>query len=81
MDILQIKQTLHRLFFEDNHRLIFWYDPEGEFVDSLPELDTVELIRLDQEPALGIKIRIEREQPKQQFLLYSPTPQPLPETD
>ena len=81
MDIPQIKQTLQQLFFEDNQRLIFWYDPEGEFVDSLPELDDVALIRLDQEPALGIKIRIEREQTEQRFLLYLPAAQPEPETD
>lgn len=81
MDIPQIKQTLSRLFFEDNNRLIFWHDPDAEFVDSIPELDDVLLIRMDQEPALGIKIRIEREQPDQRFLMYSPTLQPEPETD
>ena len=81
MDIPQIKQTLQRLFFEDQHRLIFWHDPEGEFIDSVPELAAVELIRMDEQPALGIKIRIEREQPQQKFLLYSPTSPPEPEND
>ncbi len=81
MDIPQIKQTLSRLFFEEKHRLIFWHDPDAEFTDSIPELDDVILIRMDQEPALGIKIRIEREQADQRFLLYSPTRQPEAETD
>ncbi|MCK5355168.1 MAG: BREX-1 system phosphatase PglZ type A, partial [Methyloprofundus sp.] len=81
MDIPQIKQTLSRLFFEDNNRLIFWHDPDAEFVDSIPELDDVVLIRMDQEPALGIKIRIEREQADQRFLMYSPTLQPEAKTD
>ena len=81
MDIPQIKQTLSRLFFEENNRLIFWHDPDAEFTDSIPELDDVVLIRMDQEPALGIKIRIEREQTDQRFLLYSPALQPKPETD
>jgi len=62
MDIPQINQTLSRLFFEENNRLIFWHDPNAEFTDSIPELDDVVLIRINQEPALGIKIRIEREQ-------------------
>jgi len=81
MDIPQIKQTLSRLFFEENNRLIFWHDPDAEFTDSIPDIDNVVLIRMDQEPALGIKIRIERKQPDQRFLLYSPTRQPEPETD
>ena len=32
MDIPQIKQTLSRLFFEDNNRLIFWHDPDILFI-------------------------------------------------
>ena len=55
-------------------RIVFWNDPEREFLNVLPFLllDGVTTLRLDQEAALEVKIRLERDDPTGKFLLYSP---------
>lgn len=62
--------------------ILFWHDPEGEFaptVDSLA-LEGVQLIRLDQVPAMQVKLQIERA-PRERWLLYSPSAEPAPHQD
>jgi hypothetical protein len=52
--------------------VVFWHDVEAEFaavVDGL-QLDGVQLVRLDDTPALRVKLDIERT-PDQRWLLYS----------
>ena len=59
------------------HAVVFWHDVEAEFstaVDDL-QLDGVQLIRLDDTPALRIKLDIARA-PKQNWLIYSNQPEP-----
>jgi uncharacterized protein (TIGR02687 family) len=81
MNISQITETLEK-FFETN-RIVFWNDGESEFTESLPEIvpADVEVLRLDKMGALAAKIKLELEQPKQKFLVYSPHPQSPPEDD
>jgi uncharacterized protein (TIGR02687 family) len=71
----QILSALKRLF--EKHRIIFWYDEKKEMrtdFDSL-ELSGIEKVEIaDNE--FGLKYRVLREQPKQQFLLYKEGPQP-----
>ena len=71
----QIPSALKRLF--EKHRIIFWYDEKKEMradFDSL-ELAGVEKVEIaDNE--FGLKYRVLREEPKQQFLLYKEGPQP-----
>ena len=65
-----------------NHAVVFWHDVDAEFssaVDDL-QLDGVQLVRLDDTPALRIKLDIARA-PKQNWLLYSNQPEPLPTND
>lgn len=74
-------QALVRLF-ADGHPLVFWNDPDGEFlgeVDALP-LDGVQLLRLDQTPTLQAKVLLESE-PLSRWLVYSPAPVPEPAHD
>lgn len=64
--------------FED-HRIVFWYDPERSFREAfdalaLPEVQKVELA--DNE--FGVKHRILRSEPKQKFLLYKHGSEPAP---
>lgn len=82
-DLKQIHSALDRLFRDDGKRIVFWNDPEGAFLDSLPniELDDVTIMRLDQVGALEAKIRLEREEPERKFLLYSPAEEPDYEDD
>ena len=83
MDTKQINDALDRIFHQEEARIVFWNDPEREFLNVLPFLllDGVSTIRLDQEPALGVKIRLEREDPAGKFLLYAPAEEPDYEDD
>ena len=64
------------------HAVVFWYDADAEFasvVDSL-QLDGVQLVRLDDVPALRVKLDIEGT-PDQRWLIYSAKPEPEPSKD
>ena len=82
-DINQIHTALERLFTEEGHRIVFWNDPDREFLNLLPfiQLDGVTKLRLDEVGALGAKIRIERHEPDSKFLLYTPAEEPEPDHD
>jgi hypothetical protein len=38
MDNKQIKEALQGIFAKEKHRIVFWYDGEQEFAETLPEL-------------------------------------------
>jgi uncharacterized protein (TIGR02687 family) len=62
--------------------VVFWHDVEAEFasiVDGL-QLEGVHLVRLDDTPALRVKLDIERA-PDQRWLIYSAKPEPEPAKD
>jgi len=82
-DLNQINTALNRLFNEEGQRIVFWNDPDREFLNTLPflELDGVTTLRLDEVGALEAKIRLEREEPNGKFLLYAPTEEPDYEDD
>ena len=37
-DLKQIQTALNRLFHEEAHRIVFWNDPDQEFVETVPSL-------------------------------------------
>ncbi len=82
MNLTRISTKLSEIFDQES-RIVFWYDPDGEFEETLDELSLpgITLIRLDQEPAFGVKIRVERDEPDTRFLLYAPTEKPDSESD
>ncbi|MEF8731486.1 MAG: hypothetical protein V5B40_06125 [Candidatus Accumulibacter meliphilus] len=61
-----------------SHSIVFWHDADGEFSFSVKNLlpDAVELLYLDDLPALAIKLQLERAAPLASFLLYSAKPVP-----
>lgn len=77
----RITDSLNNLF--DSHRIIFWHDPEGEFCSTVATLalGEAQLIRLDETPALKVKLDIERGGDARQWLLYSPAAEPEPSHD
>ena len=83
MDTKQINDVLERYFHEEGARVVFWNDPDKEFQSILPsvQLSNVTVIRLDEHGALRTKIRIERDEPNNKFLLYSPNEEPDYEND
>lgn len=79
MDTKQVNDALDKLF--QQQRIIFWNDPDHEFVDYLSEsifapVEGVQVIRLDQTGALEAKLQIERDDPNGKFLIYSPAEEP-----
>jgi hypothetical protein len=75
----QVSTALARLF-QEGHRIIFWNDPDREFEDGMEALNLGEakLLKLDGLSQLETKIRIEREEPEQKFVLYSAAEVPAP---
>ncbi|BBO04475.1 alkaline phosphatase [Bradyrhizobium ottawaense] len=82
-DFKQVTTALHRVFHEEGQRVVFWNDPDREFLDALPSIaiDGVTPIRLDEVGGLEVKIRLERREPAAKFLLYSPAEEPDFEDD
>lgn len=83
MDLQRIERGLERLFQTDRHRIVFWHDPDREFEEVLNELgvDRVSVLRLDEHPALTVKVRLEQEDPTGRYLLYAPFAPAAPEQD
>ncbi len=76
----RIADSLSILF--SNNFVVFWHDVDEEFtavVNSL-SLDGVRLLRLDETPALRLKLNIEST-PGQRWLIYSNKPEPEPSHD
>ena len=83
MDVAQITDALDQVFNDEQVRIVFWNDPDGEFTGSLPDiaLEGVAVIRLDEVGALEVKVRIEQEDSAGRYLLYSPAEEPDYEDD
>ncbi len=83
MNITQLQDNLHRLFHQEDHRLVFWLDSQQEFSVSVPELqlDGVQVLHLDQWGSLELKLKLEREDTQGKYLLYAPFAEPDPEQD
>lgn len=80
MSNVKISDSLNGAF--ENHTIVFWHDVDGEFsniIDGLL-LDGVQLIRVDNQPKLRIKMQIEAS-PNQRLLLYSNDAEPEPPND
>ncbi|AQA18962.1 TIGR02687 family protein [Halioglobus japonicus] len=72
-----IESALSRLFAK--HRIVFWYDSKQELRSEFEALDLADVEKLEiANNEFGIKQRILRESPKQQFLLYKEGRQPKP---
>ena len=76
----KILNNLAAIFAE--HPIVFWHDMESEFSEVIDDfaLDGVRVIRMDDEPSLGIKLQIDGA-PNQRWLLYSNQPEPAREKD
>ena len=68
--------------FNEGQRLVFWNDPDSEFITEVDGLDIsgVKLLRLDQTPALKAKVLLEQD-PDSRWLVYATADCPAPEDD
>ena len=78
MDTKQITDSLYKIYTVEDHRIVFWNDPDREFEEILDSLvlDDVEIIRTDSCGPFALKVRLEVDQPQQKFLLYSSSEEP-----
>jgi uncharacterized protein (TIGR02687 family) len=78
MDTQQLTQGLQQAFFAENHRIVFWYDPEQSFADELPQLDLpeVRMLNMQSESTFGLKLKLELEDTQGKYLLYFPCAEP-----
>lgn len=83
MNLERVQGSLRALFEDDRRwahqgrRLVFWYDPEGEFREEIASLhlDGVEIVTLGSTP-FTLKRRLITEAPDTPFLLYAPSKEP-----
>jgi uncharacterized protein (TIGR02687 family) len=76
----RLTDSLGALF--DTHPVVFWHDVDAEFETSVAalQIEGVRLVRLDDTPALKVKLDVERH-PGQRWLMYSQRPEPDPVKD
>ena len=68
-EVATIKPHLERRFVD--HRIVFWHDPEGQYLSELDSLDLpgVTVVRVDNDE-YAIKHRMLHDQPEGMFLVY-----------
>jgi len=78
----RITTGINRLLL-DGHRVVWWSDPEAEFLDALDDLalDGAELIAVADNPALAVKRRVELDNDQTPLVLYESRTAPEPEDD
>ncbi|QBJ76914.1 BREX-1 system phosphatase PglZ type A [Aquitalea sp. USM4] len=64
-------------------RFVFWHDTESHYTDEVEQfqLPGVQLLRVDEMPALEIKRLVEQAPADSKWLFYSTQPEPMPEHD
>lgn len=80
MDELNLQEIENKLKseFATGQRLVFWYDADASFEDSVDglNLDGVGILKLTQTNAFRTKIYLEHEDPVGQYLIYAPFQKP-----
>jgi len=86
MNLTEIKKSLDQLFAKQpkagaKRNIIFWYDEGGRFADGVKELEleTAEIIWLDENNMFATKLYIERTNTDKDILVYSKMAQPKSE--
>jgi uncharacterized protein (TIGR02687 family) len=76
MSVSRIAESLNALFTHQS--IVFWNDIDAEFASQVDQLNlpNVQLIRLDQMPALQAKLMIERAGVAKRWLIYAPNEEP-----
>jgi len=75
----KLQEAILKRFHDDGgSRIVFWYDPEQSFGNTLDELDLsdINIINMDGESALEIKELLELKDPGSRYLLYFPSDEP-----
>ncbi|MCA1743055.1 MAG: BREX-1 system phosphatase PglZ type A, partial [Desulfovibrionales bacterium] len=83
MNINRITDSLNQLFHEEDQRIVFWFDPDQEFTQVVPDLSLGDVYRINLKNSsqLEIKVRIELGDQSRKYLLYAPYAPPEPDQD
>ncbi|NLB10889.1 BREX-1 system phosphatase PglZ type A [bacterium] len=83
MNLAQLQKGLEQAFFNENHRIVFWYDAEKSFTEEVNELllDEVQIINMEERSTFEIKIKLELQETEHKYLLYFPYAEPDMEDD
>ena len=83
MNLTEVKKSLERQFDRQlmqgsKRNIVFWYDEEGVFADSIDtlSLNNVKLIKLYENNLFSVKLYIEDTDCESNLLVYSPLPRP-----
>lgn len=85
MNLTEIKKILEEKFSKEPsdgklRNIVFWYDSDGEFTDEISELEleNAKILHLNDRNSFYIKYVLEKEDITSNYLIYSPSPRPLP---
>ena len=83
MNITQLTEGLKKAFFEEGHRIVFWFDPAKDFEAELPNIGLADatILNMAGESQLGTKLKLEMEDTVGKYLLYFPCAEPDVEND
>lgn len=71
----KVSEALDQLF--KKHRIVFWYDTEGAMRGEYESLDLPDVIKVElKNNAFSLKYRLLREDPRTNYLVYSPEQEP-----
>jgi uncharacterized protein (TIGR02687 family) len=83
MNLTEVKKSLERQFSRElaqgsKRNIVFWYDEEGVFAESIDtlSLENVKLIKLHANNMFAVKLYIEETDQENNLLVYSPLPRP-----
>jgi len=83
MNMTEVKKSLERQFDREltqgsKRNIVFWYDEEGVFANSIDTLalDNVKLVKLYDNNMFAVKLYIEEAECESNLLVYSPLPRP-----
>lgn len=73
----RIKAGLMRLYEDQGHRIVFWYDANRDLRTAFESVDLPGVTKVEiANNEFGLKYRILRQEPKARFLLYKDGPEP-----
>lgn len=79
----QLKEGLLNAFEKESQRLVFWYDPAGDFQEEVAALalPNVQILNMQDESVFATKLKLELEDSQGKYLLYFPSAEPEDEKD
>lgn len=79
----QLKEGLLNAFDKERQRLVFWYDPAGDFQEEIATLvlPEVQILNMQDESVFATKLKLEMEDTFSNYLLYFPHAEPEDDKD